>query len=317
MESACRRAGLALRIVSVSSTAQARSALTRLGPRVIVIDSIAISVAAPLLRWAHQTLHARVIALMHMPTTARGTRAVIRGADRVVAVSPDLARTLARAGVPRSRLAVIPPGSDGIPLVSRGLSLSHGARASSRNSGPLRVLCVANWSPTKGIATLVAAAAHVPEMRLDLVGEVGSGAYRDAVLARVRSSGLADRVVIHGPLDERALTRRYAQADVFALPSEREGYGIVFAEALRRGLPIIAADIEPVRNVVGDAGVFVPPRRVRPLITAMRLMTDAWLRGRLARSARVRSRSLPRWTAGHALFVALVTREMDLAVAGR
>jgi glycosyltransferase involved in cell wall biosynthesis len=123
--------------------------------------------------------------------------------------------------------------------------------------------------------------------------------------------------VVHGALDERALARRYAQADVFALPTEREGYGIVFAEALRHGMPIIAGDIDPVRRIVGDAGVFVPPRRVRPLITALRLMTDAWLRGRLARSARVRARALPRWRTSQLLFVALVRHEMHVAIAGR
>lgn len=317
MESACRRAGLALRLVSARSTSEARSALARLKPRVIVVDSIAIPIAAPLARWAHQTLHARVIALMHMPTTARGTRAVLRTADRVVAVSPDLARALARAGVPRTRLTVIEPGSDAIPRAPRRRAPPRGARATPREQGLLRVLAVANWSPTKGIATLVAAAAKVPEMRLDLVGDVGSGAYRDSVLARIRSGGLAGRVVIHGALDERSLASRYAQADIFALPTEREGYGIVFAEALRQGLPIIAADIAPVRRVVGDAGVFVPPRRVRPLVTALRLMTNAWLRGRLARSARVRARALPRWRTSQLLFVALVRHEMHVAASGR
>jgi glycosyltransferase involved in cell wall biosynthesis len=217
----------------------------------------------------------------------------------------------------RSRLSVIEPGSDGIPSASGRTSRTREAHPAPRQLRPLRVLCVANWSPTKGIATLVAAAAHVPEVRLDLVGGVGSGTYRDSVLARISSSELRGRAVVHGALDEQALARRYAQADVFALPTEREGYGIVFAEALRHGLPIIAGDIDPVRRIVGDAGVFVPPRRVRPLITALRLMSDTWLRGRLARSARVRARALPRWRTSQLLFVALVSREMRVAVAGR
>src|SRR5712691_2301592 len=150
MERACRRAGLALGIVSVGSTSEARSALARLEPRVIVIDSIAIAIAAPLVRWAHETLHARVIALMHMPTAARGTPAVLRAADRVVAVSPDLARTFARAGVPRSRLTVIEPGSDGIPRMPRRKSPPHESRGVAREHRPVRVLSVANWSRAKG-----------------------------------------------------------------------------------------------------------------------------------------------------------------------
>jgi glycosyltransferase involved in cell wall biosynthesis len=304
MVRACRHAGVPLRIVAVGSTAQARSELRRLQPRVIVIDSIAISIAAPLVGWVRRELRARIIILMHMPTRARGMRALLHAADRVVAVSPDLARTLARAGVRRPRLSVIPPGCDGIPRVSH--------RPRRRSGDALRVLAVANWSPMKGIATLVAAAARVPDIRLDLVGDNGNGAYRDLVRARIKSQGT--RVVVHGALSERALARRYAEADVFALPTEREGYGIVFAEALVHGLPIVAADIASVRAIVSDAGLFVPPRRVRPLATALRLMTDAWLRRRLAKNARVRARVLPRWTTSGARFAALVTNEIRAAI---
>jgi glycosyltransferase involved in cell wall biosynthesis len=309
MERACRRAGVRLQIVSVTSTAQARSKLARLKPSVVVIDSIAIPIAAPLVPWIRDQLRARVVALMHMRTAARGARAVLRAADRVVAVSPDLGRTLVGAGVSRSRLAVIAPGSDGIPKIARG-------KRRVRDGGPLRVLAVANWSATKGIATLVRAVANVPDVRLDLVGDTGTGAYRKRVVALVRSHGLDARVVIHGSIDQRALARRYADADVFALPTEREGYGIVFAEALMHGLPIVAADIPTVRSIVGAAGLFVPPRRVRPLAAALRLMTDEWLRRRLAKAAGVQARSLPRWRTSQRTFVALVRNEIRSAVSG-
>ena len=309
MERACRRAGVPLRIVAVRSTAQARSELRRLRPHVIVIDSIAVSIAAPLAGWARSELGARVILLMHMPTRARGTRALLRAADRIVAVSSDLARTLAQQGVPRSRLSVIAPGCDGIPRVA--------PRTRNRRDGTLRVLAVANWSPTKGIATLVAATARVPGVHLDLVGDTGTGAYRDIVRARIRATGMRDRVVVHGTLNERALARRYADADVFALPTEREGYGTVFSEALAHALPVIAAEIAPVRAIVGHAGLFVQARNVRSLAAALRLMTDLWLRRRLAKNARVRARALPRWAASQSAFVALVRHEMHVAIAGR
>ena len=307
MERACRRAGVPLRIISVGSTARARAELAGLRPRVIVIDSVAIRIAAPLVRWAHEELRARIVALMHMPTNARGTSALLRAADRVVAVGPDLGRAL---GVPRSRLSVIPPGSDGIPRLTRA------AGRSRRRGRSLRVLAVANWSPAKGIAPLVAAAARMPEVHLDLVGEIGTGPYRDAVLSRILSDGLGARVVVHGALGERALARRYADADVFALPTEREGYGIVFAEALAHGLPVIAVDIPSVRAIVGDAGLFVPPRRVEPLVSALKLMTDAWLRRRLAKNARDRARALPSWATSQAVFVDIIRNELHSAVRG-
>ena len=305
MERACRRAGVRLRIVAVRSTAQARAELRRRRPSVIVIDSIAVAIVSPLIGWIGRELGARVVLLMHMPTRARGTLALLREADRVVAVSSDLTRALAEQGAPRSRLSVIAPGCDGIPRVVR--------RTQKRREHALRVLAVANWSATKGIATLVAAAAHVPEVHLDLVGDPGKGPYHDAVRARIASKGMGGRVEVHGALDERALARRYAEADVFALPTEREGYGIVFGEALVHGLPVIAADIAPARAIVGDAGLYVPPGQVRSLSAALRLMTDDWLRRRLARNARVRARALPRWAASQAAFVALIAHELRAA----
>ncbi len=306
MERACRRAGVPLRIVPIASTAEARTLLARLAPRVIVIDSIAIPLVAPLIPWARRTLGARLVTLMHMPTTARGTRLALRSADRVVAVSATLARTVARAGVPRSRIAVIAPGCDGVPRVVR--------RPRETRDTHLRVLSVANWSPAKGTLTLVAAAARVPDVELHLVGDAGSRAYGDAVQARIRSRVRGSRVIVHGVLAERRLARRYAEADVFALPTESEGYGTVFAEALARGLPIIAADIAPIRQIVRDAGLFVPPRRVRPLTSALRLMTDPWLRRRLARAARARGGVLPTWALSERAFVTLLGREMRMAV---
>ena len=294
-----------LAIISVGSTARARSELARRRPRVIVIDSLAFPIAAPLVGWARAELGARVIALMHMSTKARGTRGLLRAADHVVAVSPSLSRTL---GVPRSRLTVVPPGCDGVPRVARR------ARG-PRDDGVLRVLSVANWSRSKGITTLVAASAQVPEVHLDLVGDLGAGAYGAAALARI--SGVGARVTIHGALGEGALARRYAEADVFALPTEREGYGTVFAEALEHGLPIVASNIAPVRAIVGGAGLFVPPRRVRPLVSALRLMSDTLLRRTLARNARSRARALPSWAASQRVFVALVRSEMRAAIAGR
>jgi glycosyltransferase involved in cell wall biosynthesis len=300
MARACRRAGVPLRIVTVRSTTRARSVLARERPRLVVIDSIAVDLVAPLLPWLREELGARVIALMHMATAARGTRSVLRSADRIVAVSTDLGRILVSHGAARSRIVVIAPGSDRASPVAR----------TRRRVARVRVLTVANWSPSKGIVNLVAAAAHVPEVRLDLVGDTGPASYRNAVIARIRSSEMRERVFVHGSLGERALARRYAQADVFALPSEREGYGTVFAEAIGHGLPVIAADITTARDIAGDAGLYVPPRRVRPLVAALRLVTDAWLRRRLAAAARSRARSLPTWRVSEAAFVALARSEM-------
>ncbi|HKY49872.1 MAG TPA: glycosyltransferase, partial [Candidatus Limnocylindria bacterium] len=166
MVRACRRAGVPLRMLTVRSSPQARAVLKRDRPRVVIVDSIAIPIAAPLVRWMRSELRARVVVLMHMGTAGRGTRTLLRSADRVIAASVSLERMLVSGGVPRQRITVIPPGRDRVPRVAKR----------KRRGERVRVLTVANWSPSKGIATLVAAAAHVSELRLDLVGDTGAPA---------------------------------------------------------------------------------------------------------------------------------------------
>src|SRR5439155_13674665 len=95
---------------------------------------------------------------------AQGAIALARRSDRVISCGRALADELVAGGVDRRRIVVIRPGRD--RLISR-----------RRENGDGRVLCVANWMPSKGIHTLVAAVAGVPGVSLDLVGDVPDGRY--------------------------------------------------------------------------------------------------------------------------------------------
>jgi glycosyltransferase involved in cell wall biosynthesis len=196
-------------------------------------------------------------------------------------------------GIDRRRIVVIPPGRE---------------QVARRHSGAgVTVLCVANWTPAKGIHTLVAAAARVPDLTLDLVGDTPDPIYAARVRDLIRSRGLAGRVRVHGSIGRRALARRYATAALFALPSVREGYPIVFAEALARGLPVVGCDIAAVREVTGGAALLVPPGRIAPLGAALeRLVSDEQWRRSWARRSLARARRLPTWAESEARFVRAV-----------
>src|SRR4029077_13258155 len=125
--------------------------------------------------------------------------------DRVIGVSHALKDELVVGGIARRRIIVISPGRDNIAAGSR-----------TRVAG--RVLCVANWTPGKGIHTLVGAVARVPEISLDLVGDAPDLAYATRVRREIRARGLASRVRVWGSLGRAALARRYAAASIFALP---------------------------------------------------------------------------------------------------
>jgi glycosyltransferase involved in cell wall biosynthesis len=114
------------------------------------------------------------------------------------------------------------------------------------------------------------------------------------------------RVRFCGVLSARELDRRYAQADLFVLASRFEGYGMVLAEALARGVPILAARSGAVPETVPpEAGVLVQPDDPAALAAALRgLLADAGLRRRLAAGSRAAGLRLPTWPQAAAAFAA-------------
>jgi glycosyltransferase involved in cell wall biosynthesis len=289
MLAALRRAGVRVTTVVLRDRGDA-ARLGELRARLVLVDTI----AAPLAAGHLGRLRARgseVVALAHMRL---GALRLARQADRVIAVSRSLADGLAGGGIYRRRIVVVPPGREAIagPSTKRGRA----------------VLCVGNWTPAKGIHTLVLAAARLPGVSLDLVGDAPDARYAARVRRAIAASGVAPRVRVHGALGRAALGRRYAAAGVFALPSTREGYPIVFAEALAHGLPVIGCDIPAVREVTDGAAILVPPGRVKPLAAALaRLVTDERSRELFARRSRIRARRLPTWAESEARFVRAVS----------
>ena len=268
----------------------------------IVVDALArIAVSQHLNRW----LASRpVVALVHeLPSVAgggSGHETIVRErdyeepllrADRLVAVSDHGRNVLLGRGVSPGRIHVVPPGFDGVPV-------SGGSHVQS--DSPVRALCVAQWIERKGILTLVEAwTLHERKGAvLELIGETDTepdyaARVRDAIEAAPRGS-----IVVSGCVDDAALGASYASADLFVLPSRYEGYGIVYAEALARGLPIIACDVGPVPDLVGrEAAVLVQPDDREDLSAALDLLLgDPTLRVRMSAAARRRASRLPRWS---------------------
>jgi glycosyltransferase involved in cell wall biosynthesis len=259
----------------------------------ISVDALARVACAPHLdRWRETT---PVVAMVHeLPSVAAGSEgrdstseAPLLRAERLVCVSGHGASVLRERGVPPERIHVAPPGLDPPAQTSSGAEDS-----------PLRVLCVAQWIPRKDVLGLVRAwrSLHVSgrDAVLELVGETDAD---PGYASRVREavSG-ADGIVVRGPVGEEELRRAYSGASMFALPSLYEGYGMVYAEAMSHGLPVIAANTGPVPELVGEAGLLVRPTDETGLARALRrLLTDAALRRRLSKTALERARALPSW----------------------
>jgi glycosyltransferase involved in cell wall biosynthesis len=209
-------------------------------------------------------------------------------ARMVVASGRVTVDDLMTMGVEARRIAVVEPGTDPVPP----------RPPQTRSPGPVRLLCVATLTPRKGHKVLLQALAGLCDAPWEL-HNVGSPE-RDpetAAALMAQAQPLGARVHWHGELDDAALQARYAEADVFVLPSLHEGYGMVVAEALAHGLPVVATNAGALAHTLpAQAGLHVNAGDAAALRTALgRVITDAALRERLAAGARAAAQDLPDW----------------------
>jgi glycosyltransferase involved in cell wall biosynthesis len=237
-------------------------------------------------------------------------RAALGFAKAVVVTSAATAQTVAAMfGVDPARITVARPGLERAP------------RATGGGATPV-ILCVATLTPRKGQDVLVEALARLRgrPWRAVLTGALDRAPdYAQAVARQIAGAGLGDRVRLTGPADAAALAAHYAGADLFCLPSRYEGYGMVFAEAMARGLPVVAARIAAAEEVVGeDAGTLVPADDPDALAGALAaLLDDPGLRRAKSEAALARAAALPGWDETAATILRVMEGTMPMQETGR
>ncbi len=198
------------------------------------------------LGWRHEPDHA----------TRRGRRlfetwlADAHRADHVTCPSQATRTDLLAAGFEPDRVSVIPLGADRV-------AVDPGAAAALRShyglGGPF-VLWVGTTEPRKNLVRLVSAMEQIPDVPLVLVGPAGWK--EDAASV---TEPLGERAHIVGRVDEATKHAWYAAADVFAMPSLLEGFGLPVLEAMCHATPVVTSAGTATEEVVGDAGVTVDP----------------------------------------------------------
>jgi len=165
----------------------------------------------------------------------------------------------------------------------------------------------------KGLDVLLEGFAEVarsrPHLRLKMAGR---GKDSDRVRASIRQLGLQDRVDLLGPVDEPVRRSLFAGALVLMMPSRFEGFGMVAAEGMAAGLPIVASDAGSLPEVISPpaGGILVPAGNATALAHEVtRLLEEPSLRARLSGTAR-RSAERFRWdrvAADHLAFLQEIT----------
>ena len=265
----------------------------------LVVDGLAYAV---LPRELVEALSPRPIALVHHPlfletglepaAAARfkaSEQIALDAAGAVITTSAMTAAIVSREfAVPRARLFHAPPGVDPAP------------RARGSKDGAVHLFSVGSITPRKGYADLVQALAHVAgDWRLTIAGsrDLAPDHARD-IAALIAGQSLGDRICLAGAMNADEIAAGYADADLFVTPSHFEGFGMAIAEAIARGLPVIATrEVAAAGALPPEAGLTYPAGDVAALADCLRkLIGDQALRARLADAAWTAAQKQVRWS---------------------
>jgi glycosyltransferase involved in cell wall biosynthesis len=282
----------------------------------VLADGLALGAMPAIARREKERL--RLVALVHHPlgyeaglrpdgaralvASERDSLAVVRA---VIVTSTTTRDTLVQDfAVPAGAITVAVPGTEPGPL-SQG---SGGAAVA--------LLAVGSVIPRKGFAELVRALAPLLGLpwTLTIAGSLErSDEAVGAVRAAMEQTGLAPRVRLAGELDAEDLGRLYHQADLFVSSSSYEGFGMALAEALARGLPIVAVAGGAIADWLDPrASILARPDDKNGLTEALRVaIADPDRRAGLRAGAVAARQRLPSWADCAAIVDASLRRVLE------
>jgi glycosyltransferase involved in cell wall biosynthesis len=249
------------------------------------------------------------VGLIHHPTALEPGHDDVRDRLRAIetALMPRLARVIVTSaataerlakefGVAGERITVVVPGTADAP------------RASGSGGPGCAILAIGVLTPRKGHDVLLRALAGLPDLdwTLTIVGGPRDAAHAHSLVALAEEKGITRRVTFAGELTGDALEAMWRRSDVFALATHYEGYGMVIAEALKRGLPVAVSEGGAASGLVTpEVGVVCPAGDHIMLSKSLRrLAFDTDLRRDMAEAAWRAGRALPDWPAQADVFAA-------------
>ena len=263
----------------------------------VMVDGLAFGV---LESWvAHEAARLNIIALVHHPLALEtgldanaqtrlreSERKALSFARHIIVTSPMTARELiANFEVLELDITVALPGT-------------KPAAFAACLGDPRHIVSIGTLTPRKAHHVLIDALKQIEDLawRATIVGSKRFDLQTaEALEQQVDALGLRDRIVLAGERDDAR--ELLAEADIFALASRYEGYGMVFAEALSQGLPIVACNAGAIPDVVPqDAGFLVPVDDTQAFASALRqLLEDKALHNGMAEASRRAGERLPGW----------------------
>jgi len=215
-------------------------------------------------------------------------------ADLIFCLSEFSKRDISRAyRVPTSRLVVTYAGVD-------SAFTANTARRDRNEDDPYTLLFCGRLNgphEQKGVDVLLKSLPLILSQHKVVLNVIGTGPRLTQYQALAGELGVAEQVRFLGFVDHEEMPRHYQQADLLVLPSRRESFGLVLAEAMACGLPVVATTAGAISEVVEDGrtGILVPPGDPVALAHAITSLLDAPATMR-AMGQRGRERALRKFT---------------------
>jgi glycosyltransferase involved in cell wall biosynthesis len=201
--------------------------------------------------------------------------------DRIIAISECVKRQCIALGVSPRHISVVYPGVELLLAEKSKYDVKEGA---------INILSVGYVDEAKGYDVLLRALSGIKEkFVLRIAGDYKLWPrYHSYLVGLAETLGISDRVEFLGHVSRDRLSVLYSGADIFALPSPYEGFGIVFLEAAANGLAIVATTGGAIPGLFEDGrtALLVPPGDTGALRDAIEtLMNDSGLRRKLGENA--------------------------------
>lgn len=187
-------------------------------------------------------------------------------------------------------------------VIHNGVDVEHAPLASPGGGPPVRLVSVGRIAPPKDFVTLVRAVGRLERGSVHL-SVLGEGPRHAELVAEIEAHALGESVELAGNVTD--VPARLAQAHVFVLSSRSEGLPISVLEAMAAGLPVVAADVGGLKELVEDGVtgyLFEPGDAIGLAERLAELARDSALRVALGAKARERAAALfalPRWREQH------------------
>ncbi len=205
----------------------------------------------------------------------------------IICVSELSRRMYIEMGFDPARVIAIP---NGVPAPH-----TYNSRSSQliAHSSSLRLGCIARLSPEKGIDVLLHALENIPEVSLDIIGTGSDEGYLRTLIHQDTERMGGERIHIRKSMS--SLDDFYASIDVLVLPSrEHDPFGLVVAEAMMRGIPVIVTDACGVAGYLKDGvdALIVEANEPHALADAIRRILEPNFRKVLGEQGRATARKL-------------------------